>query len=63
MVGLLLGAKPKKEESEDMGGDAKTTAAEAVLAAIKDNDVSALSEALKLHYDACSMGEYESEED
>lgn len=55
MVGLLIGAKPKKKD-DDMG-DAKMAASEAVMAAFKDGDVSALNEALTLHYDACRMSE------
>ena len=59
-IGLLIGAKPKGE-TEDLG-DPSQAAAEAVMAAVKDNDVGALAEALRLCFDAYSMsGEGEDE--
>lgn len=51
MVGLLIGAKPKK--AEPAGGDAAMAAAKAVLAAIKDGDPLALNDALALHRSCC----------
>lgn len=62
MLGLLIGAKPKGKAEDEMG-DPAMSAAEAVMAAVKDNDVAALSEALRLHYDACQMGGGEYEDD
>ena len=53
MVGLLLGPKPKKKADDT--SDPAATAAEAVMAAVKDNDVAALTESLRLFVDACAV--------
>lgn len=59
-MGMLLLGKPEKEEPEE-SDDGAVSAAEAALKAFKANDAVALSEALKLHYEFCSMPEYEDE--
>lgn len=65
-IGLLLMGKPKGGESEDMDSDdasGEISAASAAIKAIKAGDATALSEALKLHYELCQMPAYDETEE
>lgn len=64
-MGLLLMGKPKGEGAEDMAAEdgGEVSAASAAIKAIKAGDATALSEALKLHYELCQMPAYEDEEE
>ena len=57
-LGLLLMGKPKGEPDAASEGDTgQLNAAKAIIKAVKDNDATALSEALQLHYQLCEMPE------
>lgn len=64
-LGLLMekGGDDSEEEDYDSDADAETMAAEDVLDAIKSKDASALSAALKHHYDVCSGASAEDSDD
>lgn len=67
-MGLLLMGKPKAGEPDDMdesdGGDTgEISAASAAIKAIKAGDATALSEALKLHYELCQTPAYTDSEE
>lgn len=57
----ILGGGGK--DVDPVGGSSEEDAAKDILAAVKTNDATALSLALKRHYEACKASEYEPDED
>lgn len=65
-IGLLIGIKPKGEKSEDegMGDDAAMAAADALIAAIDENDPKAVVSAFRSLKSSCDgYGEMGGDED
>lgn len=58
---LLMGPEPP-DDAESADDKGEVNAASAAIKAIKAGDATALSEALKLHYELCQMPAYEPEE-
>ncbi len=62
-IGALLLGAPKMGPGEPEEMDTKGTAASDILAAVKSNDATALTDALQRFVDAASLGESEDMEE
>lgn len=62
VIGIGRAEEDDAPELDELGGEEKTSAARAVMKALKADDAGALSDALERHRKAC-MGDYGDEDD